>query len=77
MLKIQTPGAYLVDKDDNRLQLGDRFYEASEIHGFKSAAHKIILTNTKTGEVKTLFPGEFISVEAPKKKRASRKKKVD
>ena len=74
MYRVQSMGAFLVDKDGNKLKLGDGFYSASDLNGKKSISHRVVIKNTDTGEVKTLFPGEFISIEVPKKKRTRKKK---
>ncbi len=68
--RVQTPGRYLV-KGEDRVVLGDTLYGGKEINGFKSPAHRVIVTDTKTGDKVTYFPGEKIVaiVPRPKKKK--------
>jgi len=76
MYRVQATSAYLVDKDGNKLKLGDSFYKAVDINGYKSVNARVLLTNTETGEKKTLFPGEYINEVVPKKKRIRKKKET-
>ena len=63
--KVQTPGKYLVKGDEKKMVSDNIFYNAEEIHGFKSKSHRAVITNIQTREKVVLFPGEIINVMPP------------
>lgn len=73
MYKLQTPSRYLVNGND-RLVVGDRFFEATEINGFASPAHRVLVTNTKTGEKVMYAPGKEIRIKIGSKSKSKKKK---
>lgn len=60
--KLQTPGAWLIKPDGTKIKLGDRYYEAEEIQGCYTPAHRLLVQNMESGEKTTYFPGQAINV---------------
>ena len=77
MIRVQTAGRYLKDDEGNLQVVTPTPYEKDDLRGLRAPAHKVILTDLKTGEVSVKFPGEQLYIRKPKNPKKKPEPTVD